>query len=122
MAHIIPLALLADPGPNDDQKEKKTCKEKYPNYVRCNDLPYDYQYNSPQSALEAFKKFMGVKDLKLVSRDRDATAGPCVGKGGKHYNVNQRGQPYPGSVTCCPCCKEDNGQPKLVTRCRFIRK
>jgi len=87
------------PPPPDEQRQKDSCRSRYPTHKVCEKLPQDYIYRSMQQALNAIKASERNPNLTWHNQRR-AIWGPCPVIG-DHYNVR------PGrvaSIGCCPCC------------------
>lgn len=100
-----------------EETRTRNCATEYPSTRRCDGLPSQFIYFSPQMALNALKATTGNQRLRLVS-GRISTGGPCPGVG-THYGVKDGGT-YVASISCCPCCQDTPNGPMMMTRCRII--
>jgi hypothetical protein len=110
---ILSLGMILE----SDTPRRKTCATEYPDAVRCDRLPSQFTYSSPQAALADLKGQLGSPNLRLTSPN-PSTGGPCPGVG-MHYGVKDGGV-YVASISCCPCCEDTPTGPVMRTRCRII--
>ena len=71
----------------------------------------NYLHDSPEGALGEFRQAIASEEAELEN-EVPAIRGPCVGRGGKHWDVvNWNGRKI-GSIVCCPCCENvPGGEP-----------
>lgn len=103
-----------DDSPRNDEP---TCGRIMPRHPLCQELPDEYTFPSARTALEAMRRRLGQKDLKLHGQD-DAQRGPCPDTG-SHYNVRLNGERM-GSITCCRCCVDMANGPIEWEKCRIV--
>ena len=112
-------------GSGSGSAPRKTCKEVAPDKVRCDSLPPFYNVsgrNCFSASAEGVKRLQQGETIPLTrGNQQKADTGPCVGKGGEHFNI-QRGSFYIGAIVCCPCCKDALSGPDEQCKCGFIRK
>ncbi|NJP06975.1 MAG: RHS repeat-associated core domain-containing protein [Chloroflexaceae bacterium] len=101
------------------QTKKKTCSSEYPHLRTCSFVESwwnaNYRHRNIGLALQEISPH--------ASRHRTdpATGGPCPGRwGGTHISTRvPKGGNNP-SIGCCPCCVENNGNPRKETRCAVL--
>ena len=96
------------PKEQEQCEEKKTCSEKYPDLVKCERL-YRYHLWSKTKGTQVVKNYLqnerGRSGGISVKKDGEAHSGPCAGRGGEHYKIQQRGA-FIGTCNMCPCCED----------------
>ncbi|WP_437723384.1 eCIS core domain-containing protein [Sorangium sp. So ce861] len=106
------------PQPNKEEEKKEKCSEKKPNRILCNDpLLGAHVFGSENGAFNAIKMKKG-EGLRKEQQGADANSGPCVGRGGWHTRVKQRGS-YIASIVCCPCCDDSSGKAVERSKCKI---
>jgi RHS repeat-associated protein len=101
------------------QTKEKTCSSEYPHLRTCSFVESwqsaNYRHRNIGLALQE------ISPHASKHRTEPATGGPCPGKwGGQHISTRVRGGGNNPSIGCCPCCVENNGNPKKETRCAVL--
>jgi hypothetical protein len=114
------------PQPDQPKEEKReTCATIAPDRVLCGALPREYNASAPNcfsAAAQGRTRLQTKETIPLtLGNSAPADSGPCVGKGGVHFNV-MRGKFYIGAIVCCPCCMDTPQGAALECRCGFVRK
>lgn len=114
-----PPPPVSPPSPDttDPRDDERTCRVRFPTYPLCQQLPEQYGFPSPAAALEAMKRRLGQKSLKLHHPD-PARGGPCE-ELGTHYNVHLNGS-RAGSIVCCRCCMDTVDGAIKREKCRIV--
>jgi hypothetical protein len=105
-----------------EEEEQKTCEDTHSDIKECfewvGDSRFDrYAYGSMNEALRALERILQLPPDNLLHQDddseEDSDRGPCVGFGGRHWNVFDRRDVNRGSVGMCPCCVDGDSGPEI---------
>jgi uncharacterized membrane protein YgcG len=104
---------------------KQTCQTVAPDKVNCARLPSEYNVSGRDcfsASANGRNRLQKRESIPLTPGNSEkADRGPCVGKGGQHFNI-QRGKFYFGAIVCCPCCQETLQGPNVECRCGWVPK